>query len=248
VRGEREARDRVEFASFQRRVREAIESGKDGNGVAGAWQLAAAMVPHAAAIARSAEYRKVLVDGDVFLAPAMREWGKRKSAAQGKVRDRIDAACFASRSLRQPLSDMRLDGSVLPGAFAQPAAMNLEAWMPSSFAAYTKELGKVEAALKKPLPDERVVDLRQRIRSDITACAASQAAISRAEQGAVTCLFKQADCNPAKAAELSAAADAERERLAQLQRSLALALAGSLFTPSEIQQFEAEKVAAGCLD
>jgi hypothetical protein len=246
IKGERDAR--ADLPGFQRKVHEAVDSAKSGQGSAAAAQLAAAIITHAPAIVRSPEFRKVLGDADMFLSPALREWGKRKAAALGKVRDPVDQALFSGRSLQQPAADLRLDGSVLPGSWAPPAGLALSEWMPASFAAYRKETGKLETALKRKLSESKLEDLKVRITTEITACAAAAAAISKAEDAAAACLFKEADCSPAKAATLSSAADPHRERLAASQRNIALSLSGSVLPPSEVQRIESDKVSAGCLE
>ncbi|MBI5535390.1 MAG: hypothetical protein HY898_21860 [Deltaproteobacteria bacterium] len=248
VKGERDARDKAELGAFQKRVGEAVESAKSGRGAQAAAQLASALIPHAAAVLHNPEYRKVLSDADPFLGPAMREWAKRKIAASARIKDATESALFAGRSLQHPLADMRLDGSVLPGAYIPPAGFALAEWMPSSFAIYRKDASKLEAVLKKKLSDAKLADLRTRIRNEVQTCAAAMAAISKAEESSAACLFRDNDCAPNRAAGLSSAVDQERERAAAAQRNIALMLAGGALDRADIERIESEKVAAGCLD
>jgi len=248
IKGEREARDKVELAAFSKRVGEAVESAKTGQGSQAAAQLASALVPHASAILRSAEYRKVLSDADPFLGPALREWAKRKMTASGRIKDPTDSALFAGRSLQQPLADVRLDGSVLPGAFSPPSGFALADWMPASFAIYRKEVHKLENTLRHKLSDAKIADLRTRVRAEVQTCAASMAAISKAEEAAAGCLFRDNDCPATRAGGLSSAVDQERERASTAQRNITLVLTGAVLDRSDVERIEAEKVAAGCLD
>jgi len=246
LKNERDARDKAELSVFRNKLREAVDSANAGKTSAASAQLAAALIPHAPAVARNAEYRKLLLESDAALARVLREWGKKKAAA--RVRDTTEAALFAGRSLANPLHDMRLDGSVVPGSFVAPSGFAWSDSMPESFAAYRKEIGAFERATRKPLSASRLDDLRERIQNDIAACAAAQVAVSKAEDASAACLFRDASCLPARAVSLSQAAEPDRERLANAQRSVALVLSSQVFSASQVQAIEADKVAAGCLD
>lgn len=246
LRNEREAREKAELPAFARKLREAIDTAGSGKASAAAAQLAAVLLPNAEAISHNLAYKKLLVDADLALQPALREWGKRK--AKARVADTTEAALFAGRSLDNPLHDLRLDGSVLPGSFAAPKELAWSEWMPESYTAYRKELSKLEATAKKKLSEARLESVKERLDAEITSCAAAEAAVNKAEEASAACLFREASCQPARAVSLSQAADADRDRLSAAQRNIAFILSSGIYSRTEVQDIEARKIAAGCMD
>ena len=246
LRGEREARDRADLGPWQQKLREAANASKAGRTGQAIAMLAAAMLPRAALVSRRADHQKALSKLDADLVPALREWGRLKFRAANKLRDPVQAALFAGRALTSPLSDMRADGTVLPGAYAAPSSLSLAQWMPEAFAAYRKELTSLNKSLK--VNPDQLTRLTEGISAQITACAVAMGAVSQAERTAEKCLLEDASCSGSQAQSLSAAADPQREEANAALRAIGLVLTSGLVTRAEVDRIDAQRVSAGCIE
>ncbi len=247
LRGEREARDSADLEGFKRKLREAAARAHKARSSEVIGMVTSVLLPRVAMLVRDPDHQAALSEIDAEFAPVLRELGRLKAKAAARLRDPIESALFAGRSLHNPLSDTRADGSVLPGSFAAPRGLALSQWMPVSFAAYRKELGAFEKAVKKT-KREPIERLPASLAPQISACAAAATATQTAESAAERCLFETPNCTSQQAEKVAAASEADRQRGEAAQRAISLVLSSGLLTADQVEKIESQKVAEGCID
>lgn len=249
VTGERDARALSEIEDFRQSIAEAVEEagGKRPEGAIPI--LTRALRSHDWSIARQAAFQKILTDADAALAPAFEEWGKRKVKYAYRVRGREEQAMFAGRALQNPLSDMAVDGSVSPGSYAAPWPLTLDKWMPASFTAYKDAIDSLERTASRNRPsDDRIDGYRRQVSSEIRACSQAEQSIQSTIDEVMECMFAKGGCTQDRIHELASKADPDRQRASRARDTILKVLTSGLFSSSEVERLEGERVSSGCLD
>ncbi len=137
--------------------------------------LVKALVAERFAVRHSSEFA-ALEQLDVELVPLFKLLGREKVvAAKGRLKP-LELAGFLRRSLRRPLADVGVDGSVSVGALNDAAGLAFKDALPKAVSAYQSELlGFAERVQKKTLSTAQQAALEQELAQALTACATAQA-------------------------------------------------------------------------